>query len=146
METHSPPQLFGILMIPLSYRRRKWTGDCKFRKSQEKIDFLMYRDNIKLFTKNKKELDTLIQKIRIYSQEIGMEFGINICPKLIMKSGKRETKWIELPTLERIRTLGEKGFSGWPSITVTNFIYLLLLLKRSTFVTGIFIHQRNIRC
>ena len=35
-------------------------------------------DNIKLFAKkkNKKEWKSLIQRIRIYSQAIGMEFGM----------------------------------------------------------------------
>ena len=36
----------------------------------------MYIVNIKLFAKNKDELETLIQAVRIYSQDIGMEFGI----------------------------------------------------------------------
>ena len=35
----------------------------------------MYIDDIKLFAKNEKELETLIHTVRIYSQEIGMEFG-----------------------------------------------------------------------
>ena len=35
----------------------------------------MYMDGIKLFVKNKKELETLIQTVRIYSQDIGMGFG-----------------------------------------------------------------------
>ena len=46
-------------------------------------------DDIKLFTKNKKELETRIHKIRIYSRDIGMKFGIEKCPLLLMKSGKR---------------------------------------------------------
>ena len=41
-----------------------------------------------LFTKNVKEVDNLIQKIKIYSQDIGMEFGIEKCA---MKSGKRQS-------------------------------------------------------
>ena len=37
----------------------------------------MYMDDIKLFAKkNEKELGNLIQNIRTYSQDIGMEFGI----------------------------------------------------------------------
>ena len=35
----------------------------------------MYMDDIKLFAKNKKELETLIHEVRIYSQDIRMEFG-----------------------------------------------------------------------
>ena len=37
-------------------------------------------DDIKLFAKNKKEMETLIRSVRIYRQDIGMEFRIkNIC-------------------------------------------------------------------
>ena len=43
-------------------------------------------DNIKVFAKNEKELETLIQTIRIYIQDIGMEFGIEKGSMLIMKS------------------------------------------------------------
>ena len=50
----------------------------------------MYMDDIKIFAKNEKERETLIQTIRIYSQGIGMEFGIKNCAMLIMNSGKRE--------------------------------------------------------
>ena len=48
----------------------------------------MYMDNIKIFIKNKKELETLTQTVRIYSQDIGMEFGIEKCLILVMKSDK----------------------------------------------------------
>ncbi len=33
-------------------------------------------DDIKLFAKNEKELETQKHAIRIYTQDIGMEFGI----------------------------------------------------------------------
>ena len=36
----------------------------------------MYIDEVKLFTKNEKELETLIHVVRIYSLDIGIEFGI----------------------------------------------------------------------
>ena len=49
----------------------------------------MYMDDIKLFAKNEKELETLTQTVRIYSQDIVMEFGIEKCAMLVMKSGKR---------------------------------------------------------
>ena len=68
----------------------------------------MYMDDIKLFAKNKKELETLIHAVRIYSQDIGMESGIEKCAMLVMKSGKRHmTDRIELPNHDKIRTLGE---------------------------------------
>ena len=36
----------------------------------------MYMDDIKQFAKDEKELETLIKAVRIYSQDIEMEFGI----------------------------------------------------------------------
>ena len=37
---------------------------------------------IKLFVKNENDLETLIQTIRIYNQDIGMEFSIEKCNML----------------------------------------------------------------
>ena len=69
----------------------------------------MYMDDIKLFAKNGKELETLIYAVRIYSQDPGMKYGIGKYAMLIMKSGKRHfTDGMELPNQEKIRTLGEK--------------------------------------
>ena len=69
----------------------------------------MYMDDFKLFAKNEKELETLIHAVRIYSQDIGMEFGKEKCALLVMKSGKRHiTDGIELPNQDRIRTHEEK--------------------------------------
>ena len=66
-------------------------------------------DDIKLFAKNEKELETLIQAVRIYSQDRGMEFAIEKCAMLIMKSRKQhKTEGIEIPNQNRIRTLREK--------------------------------------
>ena len=65
-------------------------------------------DDIKLSAKNEKELETLIHTVRIYSREIGMEFGIEKCAMLVMKSGKRQlTDGMELPNKDKIKTLAE---------------------------------------
>ena len=62
----------------------------------------MYMDNIKLFAKIEKELENLIQVVRIYSDDIGMEFGIEKCAMLIRKSGNRQmTEGIELLNQEK---------------------------------------------
>ena len=69
----------------------------------------MYMDDIKLFAKNEKELETLIHAVRIYSQNIGMEFGLEKAALLVMKSGKRHmTDGMKLPNQDKIRTFGEK--------------------------------------
>ena len=57
--------------------------------TKKKINYFMYMDDIKLFTKSEKELETLTQTIRIYSQDIGMGFGMEKYAMLKMKNGKR---------------------------------------------------------
>ena len=58
----------------------------------------MFMNDIKLFSKNEKEMETLIQAVRVYRDNIGMEFGIEKYYVLIMKSGERQmTEGIELP-------------------------------------------------
>ena len=54
------PLLFIIDMMPLNYILRKCTTGYKLSRSEEKINHLMNMDDIKLFAKNKEELETLI--------------------------------------------------------------------------------------
>ena len=65
-------------MIPLNHILRKCTAGYKHSKSQEKNNLLMYLDDIKLFAKYGKETETLIHAVRIYCQDIEMEFGIEV--------------------------------------------------------------------
>ena len=70
------PLLLIIPMMPLNHIVRKYTAGYKLSRSQEPVNHLMYMDDIKLFAKNEKELETLIHAVRIYSQDRGMEFDI----------------------------------------------------------------------
>ena len=82
--------LLIIAIMPLNYILRKCTAGYKLSKFQEKINHLMYIDDMKLFAKrNEKELEALIHAVRIYSHDIGMEFGIEKRAMIVMKSGKR---------------------------------------------------------
>ena len=111
------PLLFIIAMMPLNHILRKCTAGYKLRRSQEKINHLMYIDDIKLFAKNEKELENLIHAVRIYSQDIGMEFGIEKCAMIVMKSGKRHmTVGMELPHQDKIRTFRENETSKYLGI------------------------------
>ena len=68
----------------------------------------MCMDDIKLLSKNEEELETLTHTVRIHSQDIRMESGIEKCTMLVTKSGKRH--WMdgmELPNQDKIRKLRE---------------------------------------
>ena len=80
----------------------------------------MYMDDIKLIARYKKELETLIHAVRIYSQDIGMEFSIEKCDMLVMKSGKQHlTEW---NYQIKIRMLREKETYKYLGILEANSI------------------------
>ena len=55
--------------------------------------------------------------MKIYSQDIGMESGIEKCTMLVIKSGKRHmTEGVKLPNEVVIRTLGEKEIQKYLGI------------------------------
>ena len=115
------PLLFIIAMMPLNHILRKCTARYLLSRSQEKINHLMYMDDIKLFSKNEKEMETVIHAVRIYNQDIGMEFGMKKCAMLVMKSDKRHTTeewhyqiWTRLELLEKM-----KPTNTWASSRLT---------------------------
>ena len=69
----------------------------------------MYIDGIKLYAKNRRELEILIQAIGIYSQDIGMDFSIEKCAILLMWSRESQlTEGIEQPNRKKKSERSEK--------------------------------------
>ena len=66
-------------------------GGYKFAKSEEKVNYVIYMDNIKLCAQNEKK-ETLVQTKRIFSQDVGIEFSIEKCVMFIVKSGKNKRR------------------------------------------------------
>ena len=55
-------------------------------------------DDLKLYSRNEKGLDSTIQTVRLFSKDIRMEFGIEKCAMLVMERGKIvKSVGIELP-------------------------------------------------
>ncbi len=65
-------------------------------------------DDMKLFAKNEKELETLIQNVRIYSQDTGIKSAIEKCTMLMKSRWRHMMEGVELANQVIIRTLGEK--------------------------------------
>ena len=80
---------FVIALIPSISVLTTTKHGYEFAKNGEKINHLLYIDDLKLYAKNEKELDSLVQTVRVFSKDIGMDFGIEKCSMLIMKRGKR---------------------------------------------------------
>ena len=97
-------------MISLSLILRKAKATCEFSGSKEKINHLLFMDDLKLYSRNEKELDSLVQTIRIFSKDIGMEFGIEKCAVLVIEKGKIvKSVGIEFPEGKVIKSLQEGG-------------------------------------
>ena len=61
-------------------------------------------DDLKLYAKSEKIWSHLIQTVRIFSEDIRMEFGLDQCAVMIMKRGKQvEADGVELPDEKKIR-------------------------------------------
>ena len=98
-------------MILLSLILRKEKVRYEFRGKELKINHLLFMDDLKLFGKNKEQIDSLVKTVHIIGKDIGMEFGIKKCGVLVMKRGKIvECNGIQLPDEETIKSVEENGY------------------------------------
>ena len=70
------PLLFVITIIPLTSALKTTKQGYEFANNGEKINHLLYMDDLKLYAKNEKELDSLVQTDRVFSNDIGMDLGL----------------------------------------------------------------------
>ena len=77
--------MFVLALIPLSLILRKVKAAYEFSESKEKINHLLFMDDLKLYSRNEKRLDSLVQTIRVFSEDIGMKFGIEKCAMLVIE-------------------------------------------------------------
>ena len=70
------------------------------------VNHLLFMEGLKLYGKNERQLDSLIHSVRVFSEDIAVEFGISKCATLNMKRGKViQSKGITLPGDKIIRSL-----------------------------------------
>ena len=68
--------MFVLALIPLSLILKKAKAAHDFLKSKEKINHLLFMDDLKLYSRREKGLDSLLQTVCVFSENLGMEFGI----------------------------------------------------------------------
>ena len=65
-------------------------------------------NDLKLYSRNEKKLDSLVQTIRIFNKDIRMEFGIEKCAILVIEKGKIvKTVGVEFPDGKLFKSLQE---------------------------------------
>ena len=80
----------------------------EFSESKEKINHLLFMDDLKLHSQGEKRLESLLQAVRVFSKDIGMEFGIEKYAMLVMEKEKiLKSVGIQLPDGKVIKSLQE---------------------------------------
>jgi len=92
------PLLFVAALIPLTIILRQTGFGYQTSKNAAKISHLLYMDDLKLYGKSAAELESLLNTVRIFSNDISMEFGLDKCATLTMQRGSVvNTEGINLP-------------------------------------------------
>ena len=65
-------------------------------------------DDLKLYSRSENGLDSFVQTVAVFSQDIGMEFDIEECAMLVTEKRKMKSVDIELPDGKFIKSL-QKG-------------------------------------
>ena len=100
--------VFVLALIPLSLILTKAKTAYKFSESKEKINHLLFMDDLKLYSRSEQGLHSLVLTVCVFSEDIGMEFGIKNCATLVMEKGKIvKTVHTESPDAKVIKSLQE---------------------------------------
>ena len=66
--------MFVLTLIPLSLILRKAKAAYEFSESKERINHLLFMDDLKMYSRSEKGLDSLVHTVCVFSEDIGMEF------------------------------------------------------------------------
>ena len=68
-------------------------------------------DDLKLFAKSKNQIDSLVETVHIFSEDIGMQSGMKKCGLIIMERGKViRTDGIRLPDGQQLKDIDETDY------------------------------------
>ena len=106
------PLLFIICMIPLTWLLRRAKACYEWGNKEFKVNHLLFMDDLKLYARNRNGIESLVQTVHGFSQDIGMEFGIKKCGILLMEKGKVvHTDGIKLPDGECMKDIEDSGYT-----------------------------------
>ena len=90
------PLVFVLSLIPLSLILKKTKAAYEFSESKENINHLLFIDELKLYSRSEKGLDSLVETVRVFSEVKRMEFGIEVS---CVSNGERkdcEVSWYRI--------------------------------------------------
>ena len=98
-------------MITLTLVLRQTKASYKLKNGGKKINHLLSMDDLKLFAKNEDQIDSLVNTVRIFSEDIKVEFRLPKCGALIMETGKAvKSEGINIPDGKMMKNIEEGGY------------------------------------
>ena len=98
----------GDILSPLLFVLWRAQAGYEWGNTGLKLNHLLFIDDLKFFAKSKNQIDSLVQTVHIFSEDIGMQFGIKKCGVLIMERGKViRTDGIRLPDGQHMKDIDE---------------------------------------
>ena len=80
-------------------------------KDGEKLNHLLFMDDLKIFAKSEHEVIGLFFRAQILSSDIGIEIGIKKCGVLVLKRGKLvSSEGVEMPDGEGTKEIEKNGY------------------------------------
>ena len=105
------PLLFIVTVIPVTRVLEKMEVGYQLKKGGSRINHLMFFDDIKLFGRGIRDFATLVQAVKIVSDDMRMKFGIEKCALVNIQRGKvTRTEGIQLPAGNNIKGIDETGY------------------------------------
>ena len=115
------PLLFCLALIPLTSELNQTSYGYKIGES--KINHLFYMDDLKLYAKDDKELEGLLHTVKSFSDDIGMDFGLDKCAKATFIKGKlKRTTSVVIDTETVIKDLEQEELYKYLGINEGNGI------------------------
>ena len=106
------PLIFAICMIPLSLLLRKVKASFERGRKEFKLNHLFFMDDLKLFGKSVDQIDSLVQTVFKFSEDIGMEIVLKKCGVVILKKRKLvKFHGIHSPNQEIMKEVDENGYT-----------------------------------
>ena len=82
------PLIFVIGMISLSLLLGKVKASYEWGTKEFKHNHLLFMDDLKIVGKSDDQIDSLLQTVCTFSEDIGMKFGLKKCGVVILNKGK----------------------------------------------------------
>ena len=115
------PLIFCLALAPLSLM----LNDSKlgYEIKNQKINHLFYMDDLKLYAGNDEELEKLLKIVKEFSDDIGMEFGLDKCAKATFIRGRlTKSQNIQLDRKTEIKDLEQEETYKYLGVDESNGI------------------------